>query len=186
MRVADYSVSRQRDDGSWFYSEDPRQAWIDNFHTGFNLCALSSIMRTVGANRFDRQRQLGFDFYRAHFITPEGAPRYFHNRLYPIDSHSIAQTVLTLVEFRDLADRALEQASTVLDWAVRHMWDSRGYFHYQVQPLFRNKIPYMRWSEAWMLLALSSWLGAVSAVGDGGTGAAFQRDHGDRRNSSSS
>ena len=29
-----YSCSRQRPDGSWWYAEEPRYRWIDNFHTG--------------------------------------------------------------------------------------------------------------------------------------------------------
>jgi hypothetical protein len=33
-----------------------------------------------------------------------------------------------------------------------------GYFYYQIQPYYKNKIPYMRWSQAWMLLALATLL----------------------------
>ena len=36
--------------------------------------------------------------------------------------------------------------------------DERGYFYYQVTPYYKNKISYMRWSQAWMLLALSTLL----------------------------
>jgi hypothetical protein len=39
-----------------------------------------------------------------------------------------------------------------------HMWDEQGYFYYQVLPYYKNKIPYMRWSQAWMLLAVSTLL----------------------------
>ena len=35
------------------------------------------------------------------------------------------------------------------------MWDERRYFYYQVFPFFTSKIPYMRWSQAWMLYALA-------------------------------
>ena len=34
LRVARYSASRQRADGSWTYGEAKTQQWIDNFHTG--------------------------------------------------------------------------------------------------------------------------------------------------------
>jgi hypothetical protein len=36
------------------------------------------------------------------------------------------------------------------------MQDKEGYFYYQIYPLIINKIPYMRWGQAWMLLALST------------------------------
>jgi len=39
LRVARYSASRHRADGSWDYGEAPSQQWIDNFHTGFNIIA---------------------------------------------------------------------------------------------------------------------------------------------------
>lgn len=38
-----YTVSRQKDDGSWLYGEDRFQGWIDSFHTGFVLVSLKNI-----------------------------------------------------------------------------------------------------------------------------------------------
>ena len=41
---------------------------------------------------------------------------------------------------------------------MENMRDREGYFYYQVQPFYKNRISYMRWSQAWMLLALSTLL----------------------------
>ena len=39
------------------------------------------------------------------------------------------------------------------------MWDERGgYFYCQKHPRYTVKIPYMRWAQAWMLLALATVL----------------------------
>jgi hypothetical protein len=46
----------------------------------------------------------------------------------------------------------------VLQWTATHMWDSRGFFYFQKLPYYTNRISYMRWSQAWMLLALSTYL----------------------------
>jgi hypothetical protein len=35
------------------------------------------------------------------------------------------------------------------------MQTEQGYFYYQLKPLYPIDIPYMRWSQAWMLYALS-------------------------------
>jgi len=35
------------------------------------------------------------------------------------------------------------------------MWSKKGYFYYQKHRFYTNKISYMRWSQAWMLLAIS-------------------------------
>jgi hypothetical protein len=131
---------------------------VDNFHTGYNLCALRSICEYAGTSEFEFHIRRGFEFYRTHFFREDGAPKYFHDRIYPIDIHSVAQSIITLLEFRTLDEGSVKQALSVFEWTMNHMWDRQGYFYYQAFPLFKNKISYMRWSQAWMLLALSNFL----------------------------
>jgi len=158
LTVARYSVSKQSGDGSWDYAESPRQRWADNFHTGYNLCALRSISQYVETSEFDSHIRRGFEFYRNHFFRDDGAPKYFHDRTYPIDIHSVAQSIITLLDFKDLDENNVSLAFTIFRWASSHMWDERGYFYYQVLPFGTNRISYIRWSQAWMLVALSSLL----------------------------
>jgi hypothetical protein len=158
LRVARHSAAKQHDDGSWDYGEMPTQRWIDNFHTGYNLCALRTISRYGGTAEFEANILNGFDFYRRHFFRDDGAPKYYHDRMYPIDIHAVAQSILTLLQFRHLDEGNLVLALGVYSWAMNHMWDDRGYFYYQVGSRFRNKISYMRWSQAWMSLAVSALL----------------------------
>jgi len=158
LKVTRYSASRQHDDGSWDYGELPNQRWVDNFHTGYNLCALRSICRHAEVGEFEAHLRLGFEFYRKHFISEDGAPRYFHNQTYPIDIHSAAQSIITLLELRDLREDNADVAFTVYRWTMNHMWNERGYFYYQVLPLFKNRISYIRWSQAWMLKSLATLL----------------------------
>jgi len=156
LAVARYSASKQRPDGSWTYGEGPPQQWIDNFHTGYNLCALKSISQNAGTGEFESSIRRGFEFYRSHFFLEDGAVRYFHNQTRPLDIHCVAQSILTLLEFRDLHPGNRELAHSVFQWAARHRWDDRaGYFYYRALPVGVNRIPYMRWSEAWMLRALA-------------------------------
>jgi hypothetical protein len=154
LRAARYSVSKQRDDGSWAYGDGPTQQWVDSFHTGFNLCALRSIAASLPTGEFDTALRKGYDFYRQHFFTPRGEAKYFHNRTYPIDIHSVAQSLITLRTFRDLDAEADSLAASVLAWAMAHMWDPRGFFYYRVLRGLTIRTPYMRWSQAWMLVGL--------------------------------
>lgn len=158
LRVARYAATKQRKDGSWFYGEGPSQGWIDNFHTGYNLCALQSIGNSLESTEFEPHIQRGLQFYRAHLFREDGAPRYFHNRDYPIDIHCVAQSIITLVLLRHLNPSNIPLARSVLEWALDHMWDKDGFFYYQVQRFYTVRIPYMRWAQAWMLLAISSLL----------------------------
>lgn len=155
LRVARHSAAKQRADGSWYYGEEPSQQWIDNFHTGYNLCALKSISRDANTTEFDFQIRKGFDFYRAHFFCQDGAVRYFHDRTHPIDIHAIAQSIITLVELQDLDSGNIPLARSVLQWAMNRMWDDQGFFYYRVLQFYTIKTSYMRWSQAWMLLAMS-------------------------------
>jgi hypothetical protein len=165
LRAARYSARMQRPDGSWPYGELPKQVWIDNFHTGYNLGALRSIARDAATVEFDEHIRRGHAFYREHFFREDGAPRYFHDNTYPIDVHCVAQSLITLCEFQDLDERNATLAWSVFDWAMMHMWDERGFFYYRILRLCTIRTSYMRWSQAWMLLALTTLLADSSKAG---------------------
>lgn len=156
LRVTRYSVGRQRQDGSWAYGEGDTQQWLDNFHTGYNLCALRAIGRDASTTEFEFSLRQGFDFYRQHFFTSDGVARYFHNQTFPVDSHAVAQSIITLLTLRDLHKDNLQLAKSVLNWAMKNLWDQLGFFYYQKRRVLTVRIPYMRWTQAWMLLALTT------------------------------
>ena len=101
LRVArsavEYTCSRQRPDGSWFYAEAPAYHWIDNFHTGYNLAALDSYQRVTGDSTFESALLSGARFFVDHFFEADGRPKYFHNRTQPVDIQCAAQAIETLV-----------------------------------------------------------------------------------------
>lgn len=158
LRVARYSAAKQQGDGSWDYGESSSQRWIDNFHTGYNLCALRAISEYAVTSEFEPNIRRGFEFFKRHFFRDDGAAKYFHDRTFPLDIHSVAQSIITLLAFKGLDENNVNLAFSVFEWAMAHMWDQQGYFYYQVLPYFKNKISYMRWSQAWILLALATLL----------------------------
>jgi hypothetical protein len=158
LRVARYSAAQQHADGGWDYGEAPTQRWIDNFHTGFNLCALRTISQCMETTEFEQCLRRGFEFYRVHFFRKDGAVRYFHNQTYPIDTHCVAQSIITLLDLKDLNPGNLPLARSVFEWAMNHMWADRGFFYYRILRSCTIKTSYMRWTQAWMFLALSMLL----------------------------
>lgn len=165
LQVARCSAAKQQADGSWYYGEATSQRWIDNFHTGYNLCALQDLSRYAATTEFDAAIRRGLDFYRRHFFAAGGAVRYFHDRTYPIDIHSVAQSIITLLTFKDVDSDSLLLAHSVLHWSLTHMWNDRGYFYYRVLRSHTNRISYMRWSQAWMLLAMVMFREASGSKG---------------------
>ncbi|HQG78357.1 MAG TPA: delta-aminolevulinic acid dehydratase [Bacteroidales bacterium] len=147
----------QNSDGSWYYGELPVQQWIDSFHTGYNLEALVTCQEMTGDNSFSDAIEKGFQFYLQNFFLADGTPKYYHDRIYPVDIHSPAQLIVTLCRAGRLNQhRAL--AEKVLEWTIRNMQDRSGYFYYQKHRFYTNRISYMRWSNAFMFNALTLYI----------------------------
>lgn len=157
-----FSIRRQNEDGSWPYGEDGTQRWVDNFHTGYNLVALKKFSEYTGDRDVMGSVRKGLEYYRENFFTGEGVPKYYHNQLYPIDIHAIAYSIVTLVEFREYDKGNLDLAKQIFAWSMKNMWSENGYFYYQQHRLYKNRIPYIRWSQAWMLYALATLASALA------------------------
>lgn len=152
----EFSVNRQRADGSWWYGEAVNQRWIDNFHTGYNLVALKEYENRTGDRSFADSAERGFAFWERTFWRADGAPRYYHNGDHPLDTHGSAQGILTYLAFG-----RVEQARQAARWAVENMWDKRGFFWYQRGRYGTNRMCYMRWTQAWMYHALGELLRVI-------------------------
>jgi hypothetical protein len=131
------------------------QRWIDSFHSGYNLTALLEYQNGSGDRSFDPAVRQGYEFYRKNFFGGGGAPKYLHDRLYPIDIHCCSQAILTFCAFSDLYPDALERATEVTQWTLRHMQALDGSFYYQKHRWWLDSTPYMRWGQAWMFRALT-------------------------------
>jgi len=159
LPALNYSLARQRPDGSWPYGEGADLDWVDGYHTAFIIWSLNQFPSAQKA--LQRARRLFLD----ELLDDDGAVRASPSRRYPIDIHSCASSVWALSELGDL-----ESAGRILGWTLANMRRSDGRFAYQRRRLFRASVPYMRWSDGHMLLALASYW---SLMGDS---AADRRD----------
>ena len=153
-RTVQYVCNRQQQNGAWAYGTLPYHAWVDSFHTGFNLECLYEYQHYTGDTRFHAHIEKGLDYYINTFFTSEGASKYYNNQLYPIDIHAPAQLIVTLARMRYF-NKHKALAEKVLSWTIREMQDRQGYFYYQKKKKFSSKISYMRWAQAWMFYAMS-------------------------------
>ena len=168
LRVArsamEYSCSRQLRDGSWWYAEEPKYHWIDNFHTGYNLDSLNCYIESSGEEEFRPNLERGLVFYKSHFFEETGCPKYYHTRTYPVDIQCVAQSIDTLARFSDRDAECLELSSKVATWAIGNMQDSKGYFYYRKYPLVKAKTPMLHWGQATMFKALAHLLLHLKSV----------------------
>jgi len=155
-----FVIDHQNSDGSWYYGTQAHHRWIDNFHTGFVLESLSDYINFSSKSELRSNLKRGLEFYLDNFFLADGTPKYYHDRIYPIDIHSCAQSIITLVELGSVSEQNQQLAEKVALWTLANMQDSKGYFYFQRMSLLTNKIAYMRWSQAWMLKALVTLLTA--------------------------
>lgn len=162
--AAHFTVSRQRSDGSWPYGIDERDQWVDNFHTGYVLVATKRIGQLLQTDEFLPSVNKGYIFWKERMLFEDLIPKYYPNQIYPIDIHSVAQAILTYLEFSDADPFASEKAEKLSRWAIHHLQDPMGFFHYQIHRWHRVRVPYMRWGQAWMQLALTKLISHTCAV----------------------
>jgi rhamnogalacturonyl hydrolase YesR len=155
--VIAYCCAFQKADGSWSYGTLPFHQWIDNFHTGYNLECIADYMKYSGDYSYKSILDKGFDYYINTFFTEEGIAKYYNNSIYPIDIHAPSQLIITLKKLKKL-DEYKELTDKVIGWTIKNMQTKKGYFYYQINKYITSKIPYMRWSQAWMFLSMSIYL----------------------------
>ena len=155
LQVACQSVQEQSADGSWVYGARHHHQFIDGFHTGYNLEALCLLREATAGNEFDDCIRKGYAYYVNTFFTEDGTARYYNNNLYPIDMHSFAQAVFTLLKVGSTAED-LKLCDKVVQRAIDLLYlPDKGQFVYQQTRWVTNKINYTRWTQAWAYYSMA-------------------------------
>ena len=150
-----YTCTRQRDDGSWWYGEEEKYHWIDNFHTGYNISALKMYIDALGDSSFAAQLAAGHRFFKNHFFEADGRAKYFHDQLHPIDIQCAAQAIDTLIAMSDEDPESLDLAMKVADWTIRNMQAGDGHFNYRHFGWRVVRTPMLHWGQGTMCKALA-------------------------------
>ena len=144
-----YSCTRQLSNGAWYYAENIKAHWIDNFHTGYNLDSLKCYIECANDKTYEANLQRGLAFFKNNFFEENGTPKYYHNRMYPVDSQCISQSIETLANFSDIDKTILPLAIKVANWTIDNMQDRKGFFYYRQYPLgIKAKTPMLHWAQA--------------------------------------
>lgn len=152
------SVGKQRGNGSWPYGEASNQGWLDSFHTAYNLLALNWFMKYTGIDEYAQSLQSGYKFFIDTFLLDNGIVKYYHNKNWPLESHAYATAILCLCQLSSLDIRSSAILENVVARLIRDFMSPEGYFYYQRGRVVMNKIPYIRWVQAWVFLALTECL----------------------------
>jgi hypothetical protein len=100
--------------------------------------------------------------YIGNFFEDGTIPKLLPHNKYRIDIHSCAESITCLSELSGTWPQYLPIAQNVLNWTIDNLQDPSGYFHYGYLKsrftgrIYRSRIPYIRWGQAWMLKAFST------------------------------
>jgi hypothetical protein len=162
-KLSEFLMSTQDPDGCWIYSKykSGKIRRQTDFHQGFIIDSLVEYLPFAESKEQDlllESIKKGADFYREKQFLDNGRCYYRYPKLYPTDIHNQAQGIITFCKLSTFDPEYLEFAKKILEWTILNMQDCSGYFFYQKDRIFTNKIPYMRWGAAWMMLSMATYL----------------------------
>jgi len=157
-----FTLHSQAGEGSWPYGTSFNDRWIDSFHTGYVLVGLNRISRLFDLPEIGNEVKLGYQYWKKDLFLENGFPKYYSNRVFPIDIHVISQAILTYLEFSALDPASKERAIYLAKWGIEHFQHPDGHFYYQQNFAYTIRIPYIRWAQAWMQRALTELLSIPS------------------------
>lgn len=162
-RSVDFVLSKQKPTGEWWYSYDPENGTerkqID-FHQGFVLVSLNNLIQLTDNPDVKVKQAIkkGLEFYRTNQFFDNGQSLWRIPHRWPTEIHNQSQGIITFSKLKEYNPEYYNFAKTVANWTIENMQSSQSYFYYRKNRLLTNKISYMRWSQAWMMLALSELL----------------------------
>ena len=165
-KAVSYTLSDQREDGSFDYNGPPEkpQNFVDNYHSGFVIRMLHSIWKLTGREDVKQSLDKCVRHYTENFFEDNRIPWLLPHRKYRVDIHSCAEAITCLSVISEDYPGTAELAGNVVEWTVNELRDPSGFFYYGLLKsrftgrVYRSRIPYIRWSQAWMLKALSAYL----------------------------
>lgn len=169
IRAAEYALAEQNEDGSLYYWGRAQNAYapnhIDHYHSGFEIRALHGMWKWTRDEAFRKATERYYAFYRKHLLTERDgliAPKMNPGSFYPVNIHSCAEAILCNATLQDEFPEAREIVLHLCLWVISTMQTREGWFIYMIQQGHTGSrpisIPYMRWGQAWMILALSAAL----------------------------
>lgn len=164
LSAVNFVIAYQKDDGRWNYSIDLNSNKEDeqiDFHQGFVIESIRNILMLtkITDSKYRDSILKGAKFYYFEQVVDGIILKYRWPKIYPIDIHNQAQAIITFSNLTIYDEKYMEYAKSILIWTIKNMQNKEnGSFYYRKRKYFENKTPFMRWGQAWMLMAFSALL----------------------------
>lgn len=160
IRSTNFVLDKQKADGKWNYSINLKSAkertQID-FHQGYVIDSLANVMKYIPITEeyYLSFLKKGLDYYQKSQFLPNGQSFYRVPSKWPVEIHNQAQGIITFARWAYLDKNYIDLSKKIAKYTIQNMRSSKGYFYYKKYPWVTIKTPFMRWSQAWMFLALT-------------------------------
>jgi hypothetical protein len=163
-----FILQSQNGDGSWLYAIDnPAEAFIDNFHTCFVLKNLYKLNRRLQSSEVRQAVQRGYEWYRKALFDEEENPRSYaiapRVEIVRLELYNVAEAISLGLMLKDEFPNAAILAGIQTARLIRKYQVPRGHWVTRIYiGGIRHTLPYLRWSQSQLFLALTNFLAAAS------------------------
>jgi hypothetical protein len=167
-----FILESQQDDGSWLYAMDnPAEAFIDNFHTCFVLKNLFKINRDLQCADVRGAIRRGYEWYRETLFDERDNPKSFaiapRVQIVRLEMYNIAEAISLGVLLKNEIPQAFALAETLAGRLIRCYGVPAGHWVTRVYlGGIKHTVPFLRWPQAQLFLALTNLLVAEMAGGN--------------------
>lgn len=170
LACGNYALSEQSNEGYipyWAIDQTNKYSngkiHLDHYHCGFEIRMLFKIWQHTGISTFRNAYENYFQWYCKTLFTEDNFPKFMPNLLYPINIHTITESILCQATLLTEHPERLPTINSILNWTIDKLMYKPGEYIYLIHnyPLIGNykcKITMLRWGQAWMFRALSELL----------------------------
>lgn len=165
-KAANYALLEQNKDGSLYYwgrvQDHYNPKHIDHYHSGFEMRSLLDLWNTTDYQEYLIALRGYYDFYKKNLIQNSHnyvIPRRTPDQTFPVDIHACAESILLNTSVVKIFPESMDIINGLISWTLQNMQTKEGWFIYQYHQNGKTiSIPYHRWGQAWMMLALAEFL----------------------------
>jgi len=170
IKCANFSISQQQKEGFipyWGLEQTDRYSGgnirNDHYHMGFEIRMLYSIWKITNLDYIKNSWEKYFKFYITKMFNDKGIPKLTKDSYYPINIHSIAESILCLSTLNEYYEGLNPKIEKIIEFTIKEMKFKKGQYSYLIKKLpligeYKLKIPMYRWGQAWLLLAYVAYM----------------------------
>jgi hypothetical protein len=164
-----FILENQRDDGSWLYSLDEGERFVDHFHTCFVLKNLWKLNQRLQSPKVADAIRKGFVYYKKELFAGDGLPKQFaikpRTAIVRLEMYDVAESISLGALLKDDMGEAFAIAERLVQKLCQEWQLPDGHFLTRIYAGgFHHTLGYLRWPQANLFYALTNFLRASSLL----------------------